>query len=109
MKAVFLDTATLGPDDVDLGPLTRQLPGLEFFPATPPARVAERIAAAEIVFVNKVRLSGELLAAAPNLKLICLAATGTDNVDLRPLPEQVSGSVTFATTVLRPSCSMSLR
>ena len=82
MKAVFLDTATLGPGDVDLRPLTKQLPELEFFPATPPESVAERIAAAEIVFVNKVRLSGELLVRAPQLKLICLAATGTDNVDL---------------------------
>ena len=82
MKAVFLDTGTLGPDDIDLHPLTAQLPDLEFFTETSPALVAERISDANIVFVNKVRLTAELLADAPALKLVCLAATGTDNVDL---------------------------
>ena len=82
MKAVFLDTGTLGPDDIDLHPLTAQLPDLELFTETSPALVAERISDANIVFVNKVRLTAELLADAPALKLVCLAATGTDNVDL---------------------------
>jgi len=82
MRSVFLDTDTLGPDDIDLAPLTNQLPSLECFPSTPDDRVAERIATAEVVLVNKVRLSADHIAAAPNLKLICLAATGTDNIDL---------------------------
>jgi glycerate dehydrogenase len=83
MRAVFLDTDTLGPDDIDLAPLTNQLPSLEFFPATPDDQVADRIATAEVVIVNKVRLSADLIASATNLKLICLAATGTDNIDLK--------------------------
>lgn len=82
MKAVFLDTDTLGPEDIDLSPLTDLLPALEFFPSTPDDQTAERIATADIVFVNKVRLSADIIANARNLKLICLAATGTDNVDL---------------------------
>ena len=87
MRSVFLDTDTLGPDDIDLAPLTNLLPGLEFFPATPIDQVAERIATAEIVLVNKVRLSGDIIKSATHLKLICLAATGTDNVDLEAAAE----------------------
>ncbi len=82
MKFVCLDTDTLGPDDIDLAPLTKQLETLEFFPSTPPDQVRERIATAEIVLVNKVRLTAELINSAPHLKMICLAATGTDNIDL---------------------------
>jgi len=82
MRSVFLDTDTLGPDDIDLASLTNQLPSLEFFPSTPDNQVASRIATAEVVLINKVRLSADRIAAAPNLKLICLAATGTDNIDL---------------------------
>jgi glycerate dehydrogenase len=83
MSSVFLDTDTLGPDDIDLAPLTNQLPSLEFFPATPDDQVANRIATADVVLVNKVRLSADLIESAANLKLICLAATGTDNIDLK--------------------------
>jgi len=82
MRSVFLDTDTLGPDDIDLAPLTDQLPDLEFLSSTATERIAECVATADIVLVNKVRLSAGIIKSAPNLKLICLAATGTDNVDL---------------------------
>src|SRR5690606_4810306 len=42
----------------------------------------ERIAGCEILIVNKVHLDRELLAANPSLRLVCLAATGSDNIDL---------------------------
>ncbi|MAF83740.1 MAG: D-2-hydroxyacid dehydrogenase [Gammaproteobacteria bacterium] len=87
MRSVFLDTDTLGPDDIDLVPLTDLLPALEFFPATPANLVTERIAAADIVLANKVRMSGDIIKSATNLKLICLAATGTDNIDLNMAAE----------------------
>jgi len=82
MKSVFLDTDTLGPDDIDLAPLTDQLPELKFFSSTQDDQIAARVAQAEVVLVNKVRLSADTINAAKNLQLICLAATGTDNVDL---------------------------
>ena len=82
MKAVFLDFATLGPGDVDLGELRALLPDLEFFAHTPPNEIASRLEGVEIAIVNKVRLGSAELAQAAKLKLICLAATGTDNVDL---------------------------
>jgi glycerate dehydrogenase len=82
MRAVFLDFDTVGPGDIDTAPLLRHLPELELYAHTPAAKVAERIAGAEIVLINKVRLDAKLLAQAEELRLVCLAATGTDNVDL---------------------------
>ena len=87
MRSVFLDTDTLGPEDIDLAPLTDQLPELEFFSSTPADQVAERVATTEIVLVNKVRLPGDVIKSATSLKLICLAATGTDNIDLNAAAE----------------------
>ncbi len=80
-KAVFLDYATMGPG-LDLSPLTALVPDLETCDATTNEQVAERIRGAEFVFVNKVRLTDEVLGASPALRFIGLAATGTDNVDL---------------------------
>jgi len=50
--------------------------------ATPPDEVVARLAGADLVVVNKVKLSAEILAQAPSVKMIAVAATGTDNVDL---------------------------
>ncbi len=81
MTAVFLDYSTMGPG-LDLGPLTELVPDLEIFDETPDDLVADRIRGAEFVFCNKIRLTDELLDAAPDLRFIGLTATGTDNVDL---------------------------
>lgn len=82
MKAVFLDFDTLGPTDIDIKPLIDQLPGLELFPTTSKDQLAERIADAEFIIINKVALGDAELHSARHLKLICLAATGTDNVSI---------------------------
>ena len=82
MLAVFLDSETLDRGDLDLGPLQKVAPELKVYPATDPGDVAERIADAEVVILNKVRMNPELIRSAGKLRLICLAATGTDNVDL---------------------------
>jgi glycerate dehydrogenase len=81
MKAVFLDYSTLGPD-LDTGPLTDLLPDFEFFAATSDAQLDERIAGAEFVIANKVRLDDAHLERASKLRFIGLTATGTDNIDL---------------------------
>jgi glycerate dehydrogenase len=49
---------------------------------TAPEDVISRIQGADIVIVNKVKLSAETLAQAPRVKMIAVSATGTDNVDL---------------------------
>lgn len=84
MKAVFLDLATLDFDDLKLSSLQKSCDVFSAFSATEPEpeQVAERIIDAEIVIVNKVVLSAELLTRAIKLKLVCIAATGTNNVDL---------------------------
>ena len=79
MKIVVLDAATLGAD-LDLTPLG-DLGEVEVWAATPPELVAERLAEAEVAVINKVRLNGGNLGGCEKLKLICLAATGYDNVD----------------------------
>lgn len=81
MKIVFLDSASANRGDLDwqvfeaLGTVVR-------YDATAPEQVAERIAAANIVVVNKVKISAEHLANAKQLKLIAEMATGYDNIDL---------------------------
>lgn len=79
MKIAILDKDTLG-HDIDLAPL-RALGETAEFGTTPPALVAERIADADVVVINKVKLNGENLGGAAQLKLICVAATGYDNID----------------------------
>ena len=82
MTAVFLDRASLDRDDLDFAPLLATRPDWQLHDETTPGEVAARIAAAEVVVSNKVVLDEALLAMAPALKLIAIAATGTNNVDL---------------------------
>ncbi|MFQ6004326.1 MAG: D-2-hydroxyacid dehydrogenase [Woeseia sp.] len=82
MKAVFLDYATMGAEDLDPSPLTDVLPELQFFDETPEDLTADRIRNAEFVFTNKIRLDDETLGNAKSLRFVGLTATGTDNVEL---------------------------
>jgi glycerate dehydrogenase len=81
MKAVFLDYSTLGKG-LDTSPLTRLVPNFEFFDTTEDAEVDSRIADAEFVIANKVRIDGSHMKRAHNLRYVGLTATGTDNIDL---------------------------
>ena len=82
MTAVFLDYSTVSNGDLDTGGLTAVMPELVFHGATDARSITERLADANIVLLNKFMLTREHLAAAPRLRLIAVAATGTDNVDL---------------------------
>ena len=77
-RAVFLDALSLGP--VDLAPLGRHVE-LICWPSTPPELRLERLQGAAIAITNKIRLDGELLGQLPQLRLICAASTGTDQID----------------------------
>ncbi|MDA1206005.1 MAG: NAD(P)-dependent oxidoreductase [Cyanobacteria bacterium] len=77
-RAVFLDALSLGP--VDLAPLERHVE-LICWPSTPPELRLERLQGAAIAITNKIRLDGELLEQLPQLRLICAASTGTDQID----------------------------
>jgi glycerate dehydrogenase len=103
MKAVFLDFSTLGPDELDAGPLLEVLPDTEFFDSTEPGLTAERIRGAEFVLTNKSRLDEAVLSSAKRLTFIGLTATGTDNVDL--VAAQRLG---IAVTNIRAYCTRSV-
>ncbi|WP_411871544.1 NAD(P)-dependent oxidoreductase [Vulcanococcus limneticus] len=78
-RAVFLDALSLGP--VDLSPL-ESWAELEAWPVTAPEQRLERLAGAAIAITNKIPLDGALLHQLPDLRLICTASTGTDQLDL---------------------------
>jgi glycerate dehydrogenase len=82
MKAVFLDFATVSRGDLDVAPLERALPGIEFHDVTAKSALAKRVSDAELIITNKVRIDTAVMQAAPRLALVALVATGTDNVDL---------------------------
>jgi glycerate dehydrogenase len=88
MHAVFLDYDTVSSSDLDASVLTRVVNDLHFYASTADAQIAERIRDAQIVLLNKLTLSRELLQGARDLKLIALAATGTDNIDLAAAKER---------------------
>jgi glycerate dehydrogenase len=82
MPAAFLDYETVSSGDLDTTSLVQAAPDIVFHPLTSESELAERIAAAEIVLVNKLKLTREHLQGARNLALIAVAGTGTDGVDL---------------------------
>jgi glycerate dehydrogenase len=83
MLGVFLDKNSVDLGDIDCSALDNSLPEFRYYPATLPEQVVERIVAANVVISNKVVLTAETLEQAPQLKLIGVAATGTNNVDLK--------------------------
>ena len=81
MKAVFLDYDTVSRGDLDSSGLSAAA-GVLTLCAADDAKTRERIRDAEIVMLNKVELSRDLLQDAPRLKLIAVAGTGTNNIDV---------------------------
>ncbi|MBO4968660.1 MAG: glycerate dehydrogenase, partial [Pseudomonas sp.] len=81
-RAVFLDYTSLDLGDLDLDPLRRAFGDVQLCADTTPANVIERLQGARVAISNKVVLNAQTLAACPELKLILVAATGTNNVDL---------------------------
>ena len=79
MKIVALDAATLGAD-IDLSPI-RRMGDLTAYQTTPESEISARVADADVVVVNKLKMNEKTLDGAKKLKLICVTATGYDNVD----------------------------
>jgi glycerate dehydrogenase len=80
MHIVLLDAKTLGEDlDISIlesfGTLTR-------YETTSPTQTLSRITESHIIITNKVVITAEIMKKCPKLKLICIAATGMNNVDL---------------------------
>lgn len=79
MKIIFLDADTVG--DVPNLNSIEDFGDVTFYPTTKPGQTAERIRDADIVITNKVILDQKLMGQAKELKLICVAATGMNNID----------------------------
>ena len=81
-RAVFLDHPSLDLGDLDLSELRNSFSDLQLFTDTTPQNVLERVQGAQVVISNKIPLNAQTLAACPELKLILVSATGTNNIDL---------------------------
>jgi glycerate dehydrogenase len=86
MKIVFLDRSTLSPQTTLRTPAFPHT--LEVHERSTSEEATARIADADIVIVNKVKLGAQALRSATKLKLVAVAATGTDNVDLAACEER---------------------
>lgn len=81
MKIVILDGSTIGAD-IDLSEI-KKFGNVIFYEKTSTKQVYDRINDAEIIITNKVILGKNELNNAPKLKLICVAATGYNNIDIK--------------------------
>ena len=88
LHAVFLDLASVDRGDLDLASLHRAAASWITHPQTPPELTAARIGDAAVAATNKVVIDRAVIAACPGLRLICVAATGTNNVDLEAARER---------------------
>ena len=79
MKIAFLDAATMG--NVSFEPFERLGDFVKYENSTP-EEARERVRDLDVLLINKVLVDKELIDSAPNLKLICIAATGVNNIDV---------------------------
>lgn len=79
MKIVFLDVKTIG-EDIDLSGFDK-LGEVVKYPFSDSSEVPERITDADVIIVNKIQVNKATVGAAKKLKLVCVTATGTNNLD----------------------------
>ena len=82
MKICILDGSTLNPGDLSWSSL-EEFGELYIYDRTSANKIIDRAQDADILIVNKVKLDKSLLQQMPNLRLICISATGFDNVDIQ--------------------------
>lgn len=85
MRMVFLDASTMGP--VSLAPIAT-LGELTLYPVSTHEEACLRVQDAEVILTNKAQVDDEVMASAPKLKLICVAATGLNHIDLEAARER---------------------
>lgn len=79
MKIVFLDAKTIG-DDIDLSAYDT-LGEVVKYSFSLPEEVPQRVQDADVIIVNKIRVDESAIGSAKKLKLVCVTATGTNNLD----------------------------
>lgn len=83
---VFLERDTVAPDVVIRKPSFQHT--WKDYDRTTPEQLVERLKDADIALVNKVKFQRPAIEALPRLKLIAVAATGTDNIDIAACKER---------------------
>lgn len=99
MKICILDGYSLNPGDLDWSPVER-LGDVTLFDRTPPDKIVERAADADIVLTNKVPFSADTLRQLPRLRFICVLATGYNIIDTEAAARQgvvVANSPAYST------------
>jgi glycerate dehydrogenase len=81
MRIVFLDRSTFHRD-IEFDPASVSGAVWRNYPTTAAHELSGRLADTDVIVTNKVKLNGEVLTAHPGIKLIAVAATGVDHVDL---------------------------
>lgn len=79
MKLVFLDTKTIG-EDIDLSAYDA-LGEMVKYGFSTLEEIPERVKDADVLIVNKIAINEQTIGTAKNLKLVCVTATGTNNLD----------------------------
>lgn len=102
VKGVMLDAKSIDRGDINFDSLKAIVDEWQFYDSSRETEVAERIDDAEIIITNKVKISRKHLESAKSLKLICVAATGTNNVDLKAA-QALSIPVANVTSYATPS------
>lgn len=81
-RAAFLDYSSLDLGDLDPAALKACFDDLQLYPSTAPEQLVERLRGVTVAISNKIDLDAATLQACPDLKLVLVSATGTNNVDL---------------------------
>ncbi len=100
MKGVILDANSLGQGEVDLSPVTDLLDEWQVFGETAADLTAERVKGTSVVLSNKIVIDEKIFSTTPEIRLVSIMATGTNNVDLiaaRSCDVIVSNAVAYAT------------
>ena len=108
MKIVFLDAATMG--DVSFEPIAA-LGEFVKYDRSSAQEAIERVADCDVMIINKVLVTPELIDAAPSLKLICESATGVNNIDLEYAASKgipVRNAVGYSTTAVAQATFMQI-
>ena len=79
MKLVFLDAKTIG-EDIDLSSYDA-LGEVVKYGFSAPEEIPERVKDADVLIINKTEINEPTIGTAQNLKLVCVTATGTNNLD----------------------------
>ena len=80
MNITVLDAATFGAD-LDLS-LFAELGNLRMIDFTPPDEIAKNCEGADVIILNKIKINRDTLPTPCSVKLVCVAATGVDNIDV---------------------------